>query len=335
MKRERRVVGDDHPSPPKSPLQMSDYRHLFGPVPSRRLGRSLGVDLTPHKTCTLDCRFCQLGPTTNLALQRKDYVPVAEVEAELLHWRDQGGQADWITLSGSGEPTLHAHFGRILEFIKRRMPFPAALLSNGTLFYRPAVRRAALAARLVKVTLSAWDATSFRDIHQPNPSLCFSRQVEGLRKFRAMYSGALWVEVFLIAGRNDADWQIEKIAALAQTLTPDAVHLNTAVRPPADRSIKPVSRERLEEVAGLFAPRATVIAEFPLGHAPDFEVNETRILDMLRRRPCTARQVAEVFGLHLNEVAKYIGDLVRQGNIEAADTLDEHYYKASHPGPIS
>jgi len=129
---------------------MNRYRHLFGPVPSRRLGRSLGVDLTPFKTCTLDCIFCQLGHTTNKTLDRKEYVPVVAVEAELETWIKEGGKADYITLSGSGEPTLHTRFGEVLQFVRDQTAIPTALLSNGTLFWLPEVREAARHADIVK-----------------------------------------------------------------------------------------------------------------------------------------------------------------------------------------
>ena len=113
-------------------MKQPDYRYLFGPVPSRRFGRSLGIDLTPHKTCSLDCVFCQLGRTPQKTLERKAYVPTADVIAEIDHWLQTDGHADYLTLSGSGEPTLHAEFGRVLAFLHDQ-PIPSVLLTNGTL----------------------------------------------------------------------------------------------------------------------------------------------------------------------------------------------------------
>lgn len=308
---------------------MNNYRHLFGPVPSRRLGRSLGVDLTPFKTCTLDCVFCQLGRTTNRTLDRHAYAPVWHVESELDAWFKDGGTADHITLAGSGEPTLHGRFGEILQFIRTRTAIPTVLLSNGTLFYLPEVREAACHADIVKVSLSAWDQRSFEQVNRPQPGLRFECLVEGQRAFRAGYHGKLWIEVFLLDGINTVESDIKKIAALVESIAPDEIHLNTAVRPPAEAFALAVAREQMEAMAGLFHPSAKVIAEFTAGLASNFEANEGAILAMLQRRPCTAAQIAKASGMHINEVSKYIGKLLSMGQIHADRTMDGVYYAAT------
>jgi wyosine [tRNA(Phe)-imidazoG37] synthetase (radical SAM superfamily) len=309
-----------------------EYRYLFGPVPSRRLGRSLGVDLTPFKTCTLDCIFCQLGHTTHKTLERKEYVPLADVEAEVEAWIKSGGKADYITLSGSGEPTLHNRFGDILQFIRDRTDIPTALLSNGTLFWRPEVREAAKRANLVKLSLSAWDQASFDHVNRPHPDLKFQRIMEGYRAFRDEFQGKLWIEVFLVWGTNTVRRDVEKIAAFVEAIGPDDIHLNTAVRPPAEAFAFAMPRKAMEELTGLFRPAATVVAEFPSDRSADVAANESTILAMLQRRPCTAQQIAEVFGMHLNEVSKYIGKLLRNGKIARHDRDGESYYAAGEAG---
>jgi wyosine [tRNA(Phe)-imidazoG37] synthetase (radical SAM superfamily) len=308
---------------------MNRYRHLFGPVPSRRLGRSLGVDLTPFKTCTLDCIFCQLGRTTHKTLDRKEYVPVADVEAELEAWIKEGGKADYITLSGSGEPTLHTRFGEVLQFVRDRTAIPPALLSNGTLFRLPEVREAAKRADIVKLSLSAWDQFSFEHVNLPHPELNFQQIMDGYRAFRAEFRGKLWIEVFLIWGTNSVRRDVEKIAALVAAIGPDEIHLNTAVRPPAEEFALAMPRKEIEGLTGLFRPRAKVIAEFSSDKAADVAANEKTILAMLRRRPCTAQQISEVFGMHLNEVSKYVGKLLRTRQIHADRTGDGAYYTAN------
>ncbi len=307
------------------------YTHLFGPVPSRRFGRSLGVDLTPLKTCTLDCVFCQLGRTPHTTVERKEYVPVAEVKSELTRWIQGGGKADYITLSGSGEPTLHARFGDILAFIKKETPIPAVLLSNGTLFHLPEVRKSACVADLVKLSLSAWDSDSFQRVNRPHPDLSFDRYVGGLRLFRKDFCGKLWMEVFLIEGINSRPEDVKKIAQIAESIAPDEIHLNTAVRPPAEKSVSCVARDHMEELATLFRPRATIIAGFPAHCNVNIQANEESILDMLRRRPCSARQIAEAFGMHINEVSKYVGDLTRTNRIKTLWSGGEIYFGASLP----
>lgn len=307
---------------------MTTFRHVFGPVPSRRFGRSFGVDLTPLKTCSFNCVFCQLGPTPQTTVERREYVPVQTVKDEILRWRDAGGTADYATLSGSGEPTLHSGFGEVLRFLKAELPCPAVLLTNGSLLYLPEVRAAAGQADVAKLSLSAWDDDSFRRINRPHPDLDFHRSVAGMRAFRQGFAGRIWLEVFLIAGLNDAPNQVERIAALAAAIGSDKIHLNTAVRPPAEASVQPVDRDRLAELAELFRPRAEVIADFSARPGSGVAANETALLDMLRRRPCTARQIADVFGMHLNEVAKYTGHLLKTGQIQALQRGGETFFAA-------
>ena len=312
-----------------------EYKYLFGPVPSRRLGRSLGVDLTPFKTCTIDCVFCQLGHTTNKTLDRKEYVPAADVKAELEDWFKKNEKADYITLSGSGEPTLHEQFGEILQFIRNRNSIPAALLSNGTLFWRPEVREAAKTADIVKLSLSAWDQLSFERINRPHPALKFGDIVDGYRAFRSEYRGKLWIEVFLMQGVNTALQDMEKIAAIVESIRPDEVHLNTSVRPPAEKLAIALKRNEMEALTGLFHPPARVIAEFPPDKSADVAANEETILAMLKRRPCTAQQIAGVFGMHPNEVSKYVGKLLRTDRIRSQTTGNDTYYIVAEHGGTS
>ncbi|MFA7172285.1 MAG: radical SAM protein [Kiritimatiellia bacterium] len=314
-----------------------DYRYLFGPVPSRRFGRSLGIDLTPFKTCSVDCIFCQLGRTTRLTCDQAEFVPTQEVLQELTHWFAAGNSADFMTLSGSGEPTLNSGFGEIILYLRQQSEIPVALLSNGTLFSRPAVRAAALQANVVKLSLSGGDQEMFRQINRPHPDLQLQAMVEGYRAFRKAFSGRLVLEVFLVRGINDTSEAVKKIASLANTVEADEIHLNTAVRPPAESYALPLTREEMEALTPLFRPIATVIAEFSADCSSGVAANESTILDMLRRRPCTAKQVAEVFDMHLNEVSKYIGKLTRTGRIIslARDSESEAYFTASDTSSFS
>ena len=240
---------------------MSDFHHLFGPVPSRRLGRSLGIDLVPLKTCSFDCVFCQAGRTTCQTLERKEYVSLREVLAELDAWLAAGGTADYVTLAGSGEPTLHSRFGEVLEAVGARCGARRALLSNGSLFHLSEVRAAAAHADLVKVSLSAWDEATFAAVNRPHTELTVEAVAAGLSAFRAEFTGTLWLEVFVVAGVNDSPDGIAGIAETARSIRPDRVHLNTVVRKPAESSARPVSAEALEAFAGMFVPRADVIAD--------------------------------------------------------------------------
>jgi wyosine [tRNA(Phe)-imidazoG37] synthetase (radical SAM superfamily) len=278
------------------------YRHLFGPVRSRRLGRSLGIDLVPHKVCTFDCPYCQVGATTEKTLDRREYAPVPEVLAEFDHWLVHGGGADVVTLAGNGEPTLHVRFGDVLREVATRCTLKRALLSNGSLFHLPQVRADARHADIVKGTLGAWDARSFTGLHHPHPGLTFDAHLEGLRAMRREFSGDYWIEVFLVPGLNDETEAVRNIAALVRDLRPDHVHLNSAVRPAQDRSVQPLSIERLQELAALFTPVAEVsAAAAPAIQAPaagDSGVAlEARVLALLQRHPSRREDIPAALGV--------------------------------------
>ncbi len=308
---------------------MGNYKYLFGPVPSRRFGRSLGVDLTPYKTCSLDCVFCQLGRTTAKTVTRQEYVPTDNVLAELAEWLETDGQADYITLSGSGEPTLHSGFGKVLEFIRSKTAIPAVLLTNGTMLQLPEVRKAAAGANVVKVSLSAWNQASYQWVNRPHNQLQFDQLVQGQIDFRAQFKGQLWMEVFLIAGMNSMPADVGKIADHAKEIGPDRIQLNTAVRPPAEDYATALSEESMQALPLLFDPPAEIIAEFRATHANHIQANQATIFSMLQRRPCTAQQIADIFGMHLNEVSKYLGILMRTNQIRAERKKNTVYYAAT------
>lgn len=284
------------------------YRYLFGPVPSRRLGRSLGIDVTPFKTCSFDCIFCQCGCTTRLITERAEFVPLAEVCAEVVRWLREDGSADCITFAGSGEPTLYARLGELITFIKAHTAIPVIVLSNGTLLNQPAVRAELLHADRVKISLSAWDDASFQQINRPAPGLRFEQLLAGERAFRRDFSGELWLEVFLMEGINAAPEQVEKIAQAAKIIAPDRIHLNTAVRPPAEKNISPVSKEKLEAFCAFFTPHGDVIASFSAEPAPPAQLTIEKILDLIRRHPATATQLADGFRVTVEEILQHLND---------------------------
>ncbi len=302
---------------------MNDYNHIFGPVPSRRLGRSLGIDLTPFKTCSFDCVFCQLGRTTRRTMERADYIPVDAVLDELADWLEHGGDVDFITLAGSGEPTLHAGFFRVIDFIHQHSSIPVAVLTNGSLLDDSEVRRQAARADLVKVSLSAWDQASLAAINRPVVGIDFNRLIYGIKRFRAEFERQLWLEVFIVEEMNDAPDQVAAIAEFANALAPDRIQLNTAVRPPCESNVQPVDAATLERLAGFFRPVAEVIAEFSNELGEDVQAGETDVLNMFRRRPCTLGQVCAVFGMHRNQASKYLGKLLRAGKIVGYQTTSK------------
>jgi len=298
----------------------SSYKYLFGPVPSRRLGRSLGIDVTPFKTCSFDCVFCQCGCTTRLVTERGEFVPFEEVSAELEHWLKEDGAADCITFAGSGEPTLYSRLGELIGFIKERTSIPVIVLSNGTLLHRSAVREELLKADIVKVSLSAWDEVSFQKINRPAPGLTFDLLLAGQRDFRSAFLGELWMEVFLLEGINADPAQVQKIAAAAAGIRPNKIHLNTAVRPPAETTARPVAKEKLALFCDLFAPRAEVIAAFAVDAGSAAEPDVEKLIGLIRRHPATAVQLAEIFGVPRSSLVPLLGDPRLQTEVRGGET---------------
>ena len=292
------------------------YSYLFGPVRSRRLGRSLGIDLVPHKVCTYDCPYCQVGATTDKTLERREYVPVAAVLAEFDLWRERDGQADCVTLAGGGEPTLHSRFGEVIEAVGTRSGLRRILLSNGSLFSLPEVRAAAAKAEVVKATLSAWDSESYQALHHPHAALGFETFIGGLKAMREAFQGEYWLEVFVVPGLNDRPEQIARIAKLASVIGPDRIHLNTAVRPARDGGILPVDGAGLQALSRLFNPVAEVIGAPPPASAPGVlrgEDLDARIVSLIQRHPCTAADIAVAMGVTPGEVEQPLAGLVESG----------------------
>jgi wyosine [tRNA(Phe)-imidazoG37] synthetase (radical SAM superfamily) len=301
----------------------SSYKYLFGPVPSRRLGRSLGIDVTPFKICSFDCVFCQCGCTTRLVTERAEFVPFEEVCAELNRWLKEDGAADCITFAGSGEPTLYSRLGELIAFIKTRTKIPVIVLSNGTLLYRPDVRAELLKADVVKVSLSAWDDASFQKINRPAPGLTFEQVLSGERDFRSVFRGEFWLEVFLIEGINALTEQVLKIAAAAAEIHPDKIHLNTAVRPPAEAKARPVTKEKLAALCGFFTPHAEVIASFSADAGSAAGLDVEKLVSLLCRHPATTTQLAQSFGVEPSVIIPLLDDPRLQTEVRGGET----YYK--------
>ena len=302
--------------------------YVFGPVPSRRLGRSLGVDVVPFKTCTYDCIYCQLGRTTCKSIERKEWVPLDDVVSEVKS--KLSTQPDYITLSGSGEPTLFSRLSDLIGRIKGMTNVPVALLTNGSLLWQPEVRAAIQEVDLLIPSLDAGDEMSFRHINRPHDTISFDLLMEGLVTSREACRGQYWLEVFLLAGYTAIEAEARKLAGYADLIKPHRVQLNTATRPPAENFAEGVSRERLAELSSLFDPPAEVIADFQHVHGQTrFSVSRDEILSLLRRRPCSIDGIAQGLSMHPNEVVKYVEALKAEELVEPTWTSGTCYYKAT------
>lgn len=303
------------------------YRYLFGPVPSRRLGLSLGVDIIPFKTCTQNCLYCQLGRDGNLTLERKSYVPPEAVLKEIEQWLHEGGKADYITISGSGEPTLHRQLEKILDGIHALTSIPIAVITNGTLLHLPDVRKACCKADVVLPSLDAGDETTFQEINKPHPNLKFVDFVDGLLSFRKEYIGPIWLEVFLCDNLNTGTESIQNLRQLIAKICPDRVQLNTAVRPTAHPGIKAVNPEKLKAIAEQLRPDAEIIADFPVDSAAlGGTGSETQILDTLKRRPCGLEELCKSLSISPNFALKYLQHLQEQGKIRIENQQGKLFY---------
>jgi len=305
------------------------FQFLFGPVPSRRLGRSLGVDLVTFKTCSYNCIYCQLGPTTNLTLERRAYVPAEKVLAELRQWADDGGVADYITLSGSGEPTLSSELAAVIKGAREIAPeTPLAVLTNGSLLWDERVREELAEASVVIPSLDAAREESFRAVNRPAPGLELDRIIDGLKDTQEELEAEMWLEIMLVQGVNDSD---EDFGALRQALDyiePDAVQINTVVRPPAEVGARPLGPVELLAAAESIGHAAEVIAPLPEGFEAelDMEHSAEEVLALLRRRPCTLDDIAVGLGMHRNEAAKYVSALLARQAIVPEHRGEQVYY---------
>ncbi|MCL4393293.1 MAG: radical SAM protein [Chloroflexi bacterium] len=236
-------------------------RYVFGPVPSRRLGRSLGIDTVPLKTCNWNCVYCQLGRTAPLVGQRREYYPrkdiLAETQAALAALKP--GEIDWVTFVGSGEPTLHSHLGALIHEVKSLTDLPVAVITNGALLFRPEVRVALSAADAVLPSLDAGSAELYRSINRPWPRLTFETLIEGLIAFRQTYRGKLWVEIMLVRGLNTTEEALGEIAAALRRIRPDRVDLNVPTRPPAETWVQAPSETELAMALAVLGDVAQVV----------------------------------------------------------------------------
>lgn len=305
-------------------------RHVFGPVPSRRLGLSLGVDPVPPKTCTMDCVYCELGRTTDRTVCRAPYVDVDGILQELALCLDDDPRVDYITVSGSGEPTLNSDLDRLIVGIRRLADSPIAVLTNGSLMTDSFVCAALATADVVAPSLDALSTSAFEAVNRPHPSLD-AREIAGaIARFSKGFAGKLWLETLFVAGFNDHPGEIELLAEAIGGIQPDRVHVNTIVRPPTDPDVKPVAPERLREIARSLGPRAEVIArttervQMMIDHG-----SEDLIVAMAARRPVTISDIARAVGTSQADAAKLVDALAEKGVLELVRHEGKLYYRAS------
>ena len=299
----------------------------------------------PHKVCSLDCRYCECGQTTVLTVERSDWVPTTDVLAELDAWLESEGDggksaADFLTFSGSGEPTLHRDLGAVAAWLAAHSPVPIALLTNGTMLRDPVLRAELAPLSVICPSLDTAREETFRSFNRPHPSLSVAGLVEGLVKLRREVSAEIWLEVLLAEGVNDSDEELDALAEAIERIDPHRVQLNTAVRPGTDRRLGPASAETLSRALVRFGSRAQAVAGFRQGpprpaRRPLVDDSiRARLMSVLERRPETVESLAASLAVPRDCLDAEVKRLV-----EAGELVEEHrggavYFVPSAPtGP--
>jgi wyosine [tRNA(Phe)-imidazoG37] synthetase (radical SAM superfamily) len=307
--------------------------HLFGPVPSRRLGLSLGVDLIPPKTCTFDCLYCEVGRTTHLTCERQPY-RVAEILGELEEYlASPPVKLDYVTMAGSGEPTLNLGIREIITAVKSLTEKPVAVLTNGSLFSLPEVRADVAGADVILPSLDAGREETFQRINRPHPGLTLELVVSGLKALRREFAGQIWLEVTVLKGLNDQEEELTALKDLLRELAPDKVQLNTAVRPVPDKTAQPLTQEEMEAVAGFLGEGAEVVAAVHRIAPERLAFKDRDLLEILARRPMTARDLAQALGQSLAQVRERLGRLAKAGLVSRDMHRDQDFYRSLMTSP--
>lgn len=312
----------------KTPKGKETPVYIYGPVPSRRLGFSLGIDIIPYKTCTLDCIYCQLGSTPQKTVERKEHVSMDGILAQIKTALSSGQRIDYITFSGSGEPTLNLNTGRLIRRIKKITDVPVAVLTNSTLLSDERVRRELEAADLVVPSLDGATQDVFEEINRPHTSLKIKDIIAGLKKFRAQYEGQIWLEIMLVKGINDSPEHIQKLKEAIDETQPDKVQLNTVVRPPAEAYARALTPDELENICKKLGEKCETIADFTqMDQFPQQKNLEKKIFSMIQRRPLTLSDISASLGKHRDQVLKYLNILTGEGKIKAIIHKGKIYYE--------
>lgn len=295
------------------------YKHIFGPVPSRRLGMSLGVDMVPKKVCSLNCVYCEVGPTTRLTSERKPYVPAEDIIRELQDYFRTQKNPDFITFSGYGEPTLNSEIGTIFDYLKREKPeVPIAVLTNGTLLFEKEVREAIMRADLVLPSLDSATEEGFKRINHPVKTISLRQYIEGLVTFRQEFTGQIWLEVFILPGYNDSITDLDALKKELLRIKPDKIQLNTLDRPGTVSGLRSATRQELQSIIDYWdLPNVEIIAAAlertkMASYRKDVE---NVIVETINRRPCTLDDLSKILGLHVNELNKYLDALEASGRV--------------------
>ena len=310
-------------------------KYIFGPVVSRRLGVSLGLDLVPYKTCTFDCIYCECGKTTEKTIKRKPYIKTEDILEELNNYLKNASRLDYITITGSGEPTLNSEIGLLINEIKKITKIPIAVLTNSSLLYSEDVRKDLLNADLIIPSLDAVSQTTFLKINRPYIELNINQITDSLILFRKEFKGLIWLEIFFVKDINDRENETGELIRIIKKIKPDKIQLNTIDRPPAENSAKSLSSEEIENIFNKFVDNnlsAEIIKSVSDRNKIQISNNQDlkeQIINLIKRRPETAKHIANTFSTPISYINKVLKDLEEQDRIILVfqDDSKEAYYK--------
>ncbi|MDV7186071.1 radical SAM protein [Lutibacter sp. TH_r2] len=307
------------------------YKFLFGPVPSRRLGMSLGVDLVPKIVCSLNCVYCEVGKTTELTLERKEYINYHEIIAELTSYFKNNPDPDYITFSGYGEPTLNIRIGDIISFIKKHKPtLPIAVLTNGTLLFDKNVQESLKEVDVLLPSLDAATESVFRKLNRPVKTLELEKYINGLISFCKNFKGKIWLEIFILPGYNNSLSELIALKKIILKINPDTIQLNSLDRPGIIKSLRSATSEELQQIVDFWnldnVEIISAVKERKKIQSYRKDIEST-ILGTITRRPCTLDDLEKILGIHSNEINKYLSVLDSDNKIEIVTQKRGDFYQ--------
>ncbi len=319
-----------------------NYKHLFGPVNSRRLGISLGVDLVPPKTCSLNCIYCEAGVTTNFTEARLEYVKFGDLLLELDDYLQSLPHLDFITFSGAGEPTLFSRLGELIQYIKEKYPqYKICLITNSTMFRNPQVIMDVLSADVILPSLDAVSEDVFQQINRPCPGISAASMIDGLVALRKRYKQLMWLEIFIVPGINDTEKEIQLFRDAILRIQPDQVQLNSLDRPGTEDWVEPEDRNRLHEIASQLQPDTSelnkmqyktivnIIAKSKENHQSELHTGDLKekILTLLARRPSTLEDIVGFLSYNEKEINLVLNEMCEECILESETLTRGIFYR--------
>ncbi len=288
---------------------------IFGPVPSRRLGLSLGINIIPFKTCSYNCIYCEVGKTTDLTIERKSFFNIEDIKKEFRETIDKAGHIDFVTFSGSGEPTLNKDLGELIRFVKSFKKYKTAVLTNGSLLFKEDVRADLLEADVVIPSLDSVVEKSFKKINMPHKDLSIQKITEGIIQFSKEFKNEIWLEILFVKGVNDSKGDIDALCEVLKQIKPDRIQIGTVDRPPAYTTAKKLSNKEMMDIYVYMSSKVgsiDIIGSFNKENDAFYDDIERSVIKMINIRPCSKSELKETFGVDDRKIDEIIDKLIKE-----------------------